>query len=88
MVSAVTDQKEMTGLERGAAVRALAPDIEAARFERLAGFPVRAADRPGHDVLEAAEDRAAIAIVLAEAKAVPRLDVGAAPRAAALVRSR
>jgi hypothetical protein len=78
----------MTGAERGATLRALAANVQASRFERLPGFPMRTPDRPRHDVLQTAENRAAIAVVLAESEAVARLDVGAAPRAAAVFWSR
>ena len=78
----------MTGGERRPTLGAPAPVVEPARLDRLARLPVRAANRPGHDVLETAEDGAAIAVVLAEPEPVVRLDVGAAPRAAALFRSR
>jgi hypothetical protein len=79
MVAAVTDQQEVAGAEHGAALGALAPGVQAFRFERLTGFPVRSPHRPRHDVLEAAEGRAAIAVVLAEPEAIAWLDVGAAP---------
>jgi hypothetical protein len=78
----------MTGSERGATLRALAAGVQASRLERFAGFPMSTPDRPGHDVLETAENRAAVAVVLAEPEAVARLDVGAAPRAAAIFWSR
>lgn len=68
--------------ERGAAMRALAPDVEARRLQRLPGFPVRPLHRPWDDVLEAAEDRAPVTGVLAEPVAVVGLDCVSAPGAA------
>ena len=88
MLAAVSDQQEVAGAQLGPALRALAPFVQAARLDRLGRLPVRALHAPRDHVLEAAEDRAAVALVLAEAKAVVRLDFVTAPRAADVFRSR
>jgi hypothetical protein len=78
----------MPALERRAALSAVGGSVGAPGLERLSGLPVSALHRPGHDVLEAAEDCTAIARVLAQAVAVIHLDGVSAPRAARLFRSR
>ena len=92
VLSPVTDQQQVARAELGAALRARASFVEPSRLERrlqpTAGLPVRALDRPRNQVLEAAEDRPAIAFAIAEPKAVAPLDLVPAPRAAELCRSR
>ena len=90
------DEQQVTWSELGPAMDAFAPVVEPARLERLhqrgAGFPVGALDRPRNHVLEAAEDRTAIALVPGispgEPEAVPPRDLLAAPRTAEMFRSR
>src|SRR3954470_15739479 len=88
MLAPMPDEQKIARLELGAALRALPSQVDPAGLGRLAGLPVGALHCPWDHVLQAAEDGAAVALVLAQPIAVVRLDVGAAPRAAEVSRSR
>src|SRR4051794_21474720 len=82
MLAAVADEQH-PGLSRrlaavGAALERLLPDR---RVGQVAGLPVRPGHRPGHDVLEPAEDREAASGGLGRAVAVVGVDAGPAPGA-------
>jgi hypothetical protein len=78
----VTDGEDVHVAELGAALRAAQGSlVESGGVPWRACFPVRALDRPGNDVLEAAERGAALAGRLIDAEALVQLDPGPAPGA-------
>jgi hypothetical protein len=85
VLTAMPDQQHWRVPERAATSGALALRLEPGGLEsfaqRTAGLPVRSSDRPGNDVLEPAEDGAAVARTIAEAEPVALLHRVAAPRA-------
>ena len=86
VLAAVADEQDVHVAELGVAVRApKRAGVDVGWLGELAGLPVRALDRPGDDVLEAAEDCPPSAGGLVGTKAVAGLDPGAAPGAAFVV---
>src|SRR4051794_38941529 len=82
VLAAVPDKEHVGVAELSLAVRAAAGAfVQGGRLGHLACIPVSTLNRPGDDVLQAAEDRAALACGLVGAEAVVRLDLGPAPGA-------
>ena len=74
-LAAVADEQHVDVAQRLAAMRApLHPMLDRRGLGECAGVPVRALDRPRHDVLEAAEDGASLAGRLVGAETVIGLD--------------
>ena len=72
VLAAVADEQQMRIPERAPHWAHSDRRREVGRSSSWPGLPVRALDRPRHDVLEAAEDSAAVARRLASAEAVVR----------------
>jgi hypothetical protein len=79
VLAAMADQQQVALAEGCPATRALLHAVGAGRLERLTGAPVGTLHGPGDDVLETAEGRAAVTLVLAEPEPLARLDRGSTP---------
>src|SRR6476646_2825524 len=80
MLAAVADEQHVGVAELRLTVGAAAgPLVKRRGFRHLACLPVRALDRPGNYVLQAAEHGAALAHGFVGAEAVGWLDLGPAP---------
>ena len=79
----VAHEQDMDLPERGVAVRASEwPGVDVGWLGDRPGIPVRALDRPGDDMLEAAERRPPLTCRLVDAEAVVRVERVPAPAAA------
>src|SRR4051812_714083 len=83
MLAAVADQRDLDVAQGIPAVgAALQPVPHRLRLGHIARVPVSALDRPRHEVLQAAEHRAALARPLEQTEPVVALDASPAPGAA------